>query len=62
LFLAGIAGIVVGVILIFLLGPFTSEKDLVSTAKNDSEGKFTAKVSADEGEEDPTIKEAVMQH
>lgn len=59
LFLTGIAGIVVGAILIFLLGPFSSEKDLVSTAKNDSEGKFTAKVSADEGEEDPTIKEAV---
>jgi serine protease Do len=59
LFLTGIAGIVVGAVLIFLLGPFSSEKDLMQTAKNDSGGKIETKVSADEGEGEPTIKEAV---
>ena len=58
LFLTGIAGIVVGAILIFLLGPF-SEKDILPTAEENAEGKITKTVSADEGEEEPSIKEAV---
>ncbi|MFT9599100.1 S1C family serine protease [Mesobacillus sp.] len=59
LILTGIAGIVVGAILIFLLGPFSSDEDLLPAVKENAEGKITTKASADEGEEDPTIKEAV---
>ena len=59
LFLTGIAGIAIGAILIFLLGPLPSENDIVSTVEKSSEGKITTKVSADEGEDEPTIKEAV---
>ena len=59
LLLTGIAGIVVGAILIFLLGPFTADKNSLPVVKEKAEGNIITKANADEGDNEPTIKEAV---
>lgn len=57
--LTGVVGLLIGAILILLIDPFSAEKGYLS--KENADEKITMKASADEGVEDPSIKEAVAE-
>ncbi|MBS8263154.1 serine protease [Mesobacillus boroniphilus] len=57
--LTGVVGLMIGAILMLLIDPFSPGKGFLS--KENADEKITMKANADEGEEEPSIKEAVAE-